>query len=203
MKILIIGDSFAADWTAKYNTLVGWPNLLAKHHAVVNLAQAGVGEYKIYKQLLSVADVSKFDLVIVAHTSPYRVHTRKHPKHFGDKLHNNADLMYSDIEYHLSKVGNFLNRALRSAYNFFAHHFDYEYQEDIYMLLRNKINQLVGNTKCLVVTNSTIDLKFVTENNVTDISYLQTTYPGLANHLSDIGNQLAFKQILNKINEIT
>ena len=48
-NILIIGDSFAADWTVKYPTVVGWPNLLAKNYNVVNLAQAGAGEYKIYQ----------------------------------------------------------------------------------------------------------------------------------------------------------
>jgi hypothetical protein len=30
MKILIIGDSFAADWSVKYNDYAGWPNLLAQ-----------------------------------------------------------------------------------------------------------------------------------------------------------------------------
>ena len=50
MKILICGDSFAADWTVKYPGQ-GWPNMLAEIHEVTNLAQAGCSEYKILKQL--------------------------------------------------------------------------------------------------------------------------------------------------------
>ena len=64
MKILICGDSFAADWTIKYPDKKGWPNLLAEHHNVINLAQAGCGEYKILLQLLSV-DFTQFDQIIV------------------------------------------------------------------------------------------------------------------------------------------
>jgi len=48
MKILICGDSFAADWTVKYPGQ-GWPNMLAQQHEIVNLAQAGCSEYKIFK----------------------------------------------------------------------------------------------------------------------------------------------------------
>ena len=102
MHVLIVGDSFAADWSAKHCDLFGWPNLLAKHHTVTNLAQAGVSEYKIYKQLISV-DLSQFDLVIVAHTSPYRVVTRSHPVHYNNSLHKHADLLFGDIEYHYKK----------------------------------------------------------------------------------------------------
>ena len=60
MKILIVGDSFAADWSVKYNDYHGWPNLLAQKFEVTNLAKAGVGQYKIYKQLQNIDD---FDLV--------------------------------------------------------------------------------------------------------------------------------------------
>ena len=50
MKILICGDSFAADWTIKYPGQ-GWPNMLSQQYEIVNLAQAGCSEYKILKQL--------------------------------------------------------------------------------------------------------------------------------------------------------
>ena len=48
-KILIAGDSFAADWTVKYKG-EGWVNTLCKDYDVTNVAQAGVSEYKIYNQ---------------------------------------------------------------------------------------------------------------------------------------------------------
>ena len=63
MKVLVVGDSFAADWSVKHKNSVGWPNLLAKDFDVTNLAQAGVSEYKIYQQVLSV-DTCQFDLVL-------------------------------------------------------------------------------------------------------------------------------------------
>ena len=48
-KILIIGNSFACPWhKPKYD---GWPTLLGKQFQVDNLAEAGVGEYKILRQL--------------------------------------------------------------------------------------------------------------------------------------------------------
>ena len=54
MHLLIIGDSFAADWSVKYADKKGWPNFLAEKYSVTNLAQAGCSEYKIKKQLDSV-----------------------------------------------------------------------------------------------------------------------------------------------------
>jgi hypothetical protein len=99
-RVLIIGDSFGADWSVKYRDYPGWPSLLARVYSVVNLAQAGISEYKIYKQLLSVTDLDSYEYVIVSHTSPYRVTTNSHPVHANDLLHNNADLIFNDIEYH-------------------------------------------------------------------------------------------------------
>jgi hypothetical protein len=58
-KLLICGDSFAADWTVKVKEK-GWVNLLAQDYKVTNLAQAGCSEYKILKQLQSV-NLDKFD----------------------------------------------------------------------------------------------------------------------------------------------
>ena len=52
-KILIVGDSFAADWSIKHKECNGWVNMLCDDFFVTNIAQAGVSEYKIYKQLLS------------------------------------------------------------------------------------------------------------------------------------------------------
>ena len=47
MKILVAGDSFAAEWPGDD----GWVKLLAQSHEVTNVAQAGCGEYKIFKQI--------------------------------------------------------------------------------------------------------------------------------------------------------
>jgi hypothetical protein len=200
MKILIVGDSFAADWSAKYKEALGWPNLLAEHHTITNLSQAGVGEYKIYKQLMSV-NLSNFDLVIIAHTSPYRVHTRKHPVHLQNKFYKNADLIYADIEYHLTSITNWFNKSLQSASKFFVHHYDEKFQETIYELIRDKINTLIGSTKCIVIHTHIVPNKFLNEKTVIDINE-QVLTPNLANHLSKESNRIVCIQILDKLNEI-
>ena len=48
MNILIVGDSFAAPSNEKYT----WYNRLSQKHTIKNIAEAGVGEYKILKQIL-------------------------------------------------------------------------------------------------------------------------------------------------------
>jgi hypothetical protein len=102
MKIFIAGDSFAADWSIKYPTMQGWPNMLADIHTVTNAAEAGCGEYKILKQLTSHA-LADYDAIIVSHTSPYRIHTNFHPVHGKDKLHYNSDFIYEDCRAHKLK----------------------------------------------------------------------------------------------------
>ena len=91
-KILIAGDSFAADWTVKHIG-GGWVNLLTKDFKVKNVAEAGVSEYKIYKQLLN-QNLVDYDHIIVSHTSAYRIPIEEHPIHKDDILHNNCDLIF-------------------------------------------------------------------------------------------------------------
>ena len=99
MKILICGDSFAADWSIKYPERLGWCNWLSENHSVTNIAQAGAGEYKLLKQIQA-TDLNKFDAVIVSHASPNRLYCTAHPVHNNDVLHHNADLIYADIKDH-------------------------------------------------------------------------------------------------------
>ena len=77
MRVLIAGDSFAADWQVKYPTQAGWPNLLVDKYTVTNIAQAAVSEYKILKQIQSV-DLNQYDSIIISHASPNRIHCVKH-----------------------------------------------------------------------------------------------------------------------------
>jgi hypothetical protein len=122
MKILIAGDSFATVWP---DSQLGWPTLLAKKYDVVNLAQAGIGEYKILKQIES-QEINNFDLVIVSHTSPSRLHTKNHPVH-KEGFHKNCDLILND----LINRSTFRNHSLKAAQEYFKYHYDDEYQIDI------------------------------------------------------------------------
>jgi hypothetical protein len=69
MKILLVGDSFGADWTVKYSNNYGWPNMLASKYVLDNRCLAGSSEYKIRNQLVKhlTDDITH---CIVVHTSP-------------------------------------------------------------------------------------------------------------------------------------
>lgn len=201
MHVLIVGDSFAADWSAKHRDSFGWPNLLAKHHDVTNLAQAGVSEYKIHKQLISV-DLTQFNLVIVAHTSPYRVVTRHHPVHYNNSLHKHADLLFGDIEYHYKKTfKGFFNKSVRCAYNFFSLHFDHEYQELSYQLIVERIEKLLCDIPSITLVTPVALENCITAKNLVTIGDDQIE-SGSSNHLSRDANQQLFNVLLQKINEI-
>ena len=200
MKILIVGDSFSADWSVKYKNTFGWPLLLNDKYNVTNCSQAGIGEYKIYKQLVSV-NLDDYDMVIVTHTSPYRVTTKQHPVHHTDLLHSNADLLFSDIEYHARSFGSIFNRSLKAAYGFFIWHADDEYQELVYRLLVNEIDRLLNNKNVIVIVSPLVPINFIQQKHQIHIPETEVT-PGLPNHLSAEYNQIIFDQIVKKINDI-
>jgi hypothetical protein len=203
MKILIIGDSFAADWSLKYSDYPGWPKLLSCDYSVTNLAQAGVSEYKIWLQVDSVANLSEYDLVIVSHTSPYRIHTPTHPVHHNDPLHKHADLMLADCEYHASRIKFWFNSALSSAVGFYRYHFDKKYFETLYIMFRERINQKLSNHNVIVINNLPGNIDFATEPVVLDFSKLWEQEPGLINHYSDTGNQTIYQKIKHTIEIMT
>jgi len=130
LKILVAGDSFAAEWPGNS----GWVKLLAQEHPVTNVAQAGVSEYKILKQIQN-ENLQDYDAVIVSHTSPSRVHTLDHPLH-KDGLHKDCDLLWTDIEDRPS----LFNPSLKAAKGYFKYHYDDNYYQTIYSLLRKEIN---------------------------------------------------------------
>jgi hypothetical protein len=202
MQILIFGDSFAADWTVKYPTKVGWSNLLATKYSVKNLAQAGVSEYKIYQQVMSVTDLSQFDFFIIAHTSPYRVVTRKHPVHYNDLLHQNSDLVLNDVFYHVRTVKGYFNRSLRAAKKYIEYHYDADYYSTTYNLFVDQINKQLPDNKTILIGNS-LNYETVANNkNLIDCRQIQKTHPGLINHFSDIGNRLVYESIDNRIKKL-
>jgi hypothetical protein len=57
------------------------------------------------------------------------------------KSHNQADLIYSDIEWHLKQ--NKDNSVLAAAKDYFNNIYDQEYHEDIYCLIQNQIEHIL------------------------------------------------------------
>jgi hypothetical protein len=189
LKILIAGDSYAAQWDEPG----GWPELLSQKYPCINVAQAGVTEYKILKQLQN-CSLDYFDCIIVSHTSPSRVHTRKHPIH-KEGLHANCDLIYNDIADRIS----LFNPSLRSAQDYFKYHYDDEYQNDIYSLIRKEIRRLLGSRRYISITHNEISTKYAVEHNNISYSTVWKQHRGNINHYTLKGNQIVYRSLLDII----
>lgn len=200
MKVLLAGDSFAADWSVKYPTWIGWPNLLAKMHDVTNLAQAGAGEFRIYQQLCSV-DLDLFDAIVVTHTSPHRVITRQHPIHSDDVLHANADLIFSDIEYHRNSWRFCFDPAVSSAYGYFLYHHDEAFADWVYDTLLDQISQICRDRRCVTIASPLLPDR-VRDPDVMITIESHHIVANLANHLSCEGNRWVFEKVIDKIAKI-
>lgn len=186
-KLLICGDSFAADWTVKYEGC-GWVNFLEQSYKVTNLAQAGCSEYKILKQLRSV-NLDKFDLVLVSHTSPYRLYIDEHPVHYKDKLHKNSCLLYSDVMEHLPN-----NPNLKPIVEYFDKYFNIEYAEHMHNLLLREIDELCGYDTLHISHINWDNLykfdNFINFNNVFE------KHRGMMNHYDMQGNEIVYERVL-------
>lgn len=192
IKILIAGDSFAALYPGASQ---GWPNLLSKNHNIKNIAQAGVSEYKILNQIKS-ENLNQYDLVIVSHTSPSRVHIKKHPVHLTE-LHKNCDLIYTDIE----EKNHWFNKKILAAKLFYKHIYDDEYQIDIYNLLRKEINSLI-DIPYIGLGHVPIVSKFKIEENFLDFSSIWPLYKGETNHYNIEGNHEIYKSLTKEIERV-
>ena len=191
-KILICGDSFAADWTIKYTELTGWPNLFDKTYEVTNLAQAGCCEYKIYLQLKSV-DINNYDIILVSHTSPYRIYVKEHPVHNNNILHKNSDLIYPDLKEH-SKT----NRELDSIIDFFEKYFDENYAKFTHNLICKEIDLMLQYYNGNVIHITNLYWKDLYQfDNMINFEFLFKKHRGLMNHYTNEGNQIIFNTINN------
>lgn len=189
-RLLIAGDSFAARYPNDKGH--GWPLLFRELYDVTNVAQAGVGEYKILKQLQKF-NLIQFDFVVVAHTSPYRVHTRE--SIHKTELHKNCDLLLSDIE---AKRFTF-NPAVNSAKGYFKYHFDPDYYQDMYELIRKEIDNITKHVPTLHIDHFEPALKYAHEKNCLDLSGMWPYYKGNINHYSVEGNQIVCARIEERL----
>ena len=189
LRILIAGDSFAAEWPGTH----GWSKMLAEHHDVKNVAQAGVSEYKILKQLQN-SKFDNYDIVIVSHTIHSRVHTNKHPIH-KKGLHKDCDLIYSDI----IDRSSLWNSSLHSAQGYFMHHYDDNYYQTIYKLLRKEIYTILADKKYLSISHHNIPKEFIFEDNHLSFNKIWQKNKGNENHYNNTGNKKVLKIILDKL----
>jgi len=187
MKLLIVGDSFAADWTAKHPGCQGWPNLLSDTDNVTNIAQAGCSEYRIYQQLKS-QNLNDYDGVIISHTSPYRLYVPAHPVHKNDVLHANSDLIYEDVREH----------KLASLIEYFEKYFDLEYAEFVHTLIGKEIDSLTKNVFSLHLWHVPGNLPCEPKYKL-DCTTIWKNNPGLINHYSDKGNKIIYNSVRQQL----
>lgn len=192
MKLLIMGDSWAADWSSKYTDYAGWPELIAEQLTVTNIAQAGVSQYSIYRQFEQL-DHYEYDKIIISITSPYRLYTPQHPYHTTG-LHQNADLIYADCEYHASQHPD--NESLVTAANYFKHHFDTEYAELLHHVWVDKCLDQCDPDKTIVTSNIQHNSEYVAVHQYVDGYPVWQSYPGKINHLNAEGNQVFAQNLL-------
>lgn len=181
--ILIVGDSFAADWTKKYKG-VGWVNMLESDFNVTNIAEAGVSEYKILKQLDSV-NVSEYDYVIVSHTSAYRIPVKEHPIHSNDILHKNCDLIYTDLKEHQE------NPLAKIAVDFYSYLYDVDYAVFTHELILKEIQTKYPNLIHITFFDSF-------NQSISNVKLFENVFlnnKGQMNHLNDRGNKIIYNNI--------
>jgi len=178
-RILIIGDSFSA------NTL-GWPSMIGED--ITNLSQNGVGEYKIMLQARK-TNLTRFETIIVCHTSPWRVHTRFHPIHHDNQSRNENDFLLSDVEYHSKH-----NKQMLEVKKYLEKYMDPSYQMDMYRLIVNELKTIPNS---LHITFHDVQDTSIIENNYHSI-WLEN--PGTINHMNDKGNFEVSKHIKELIN---
>ena len=187
MQILILGDSWAADWSSQHDQYAGWPNILADRYIVTNVAQAGVSQYSITQQLNQITPAD-YDRVIVSITSPYRLYTPQHPVHT-EGLHANSDLIYTDLEFHLTEQPD--NKRIQSAIGFYKHHFDTEQAEYVHQLLVEDTLKDCDPLYTIVTSNIADNEQYVPAGfRYCEGHDIYQSYPGRINHMNEEGNHL-------------
>lgn len=172
MKIFLFGDSFAVN-------SIGWSSMLGLE--VQNFAQNGIGEYKVFKEVMKNLN---FDKAIISHTSPWRVHTRNHPIHKDSQDRPHNDFMLNDVEYY-SRT----NKEMKLVNNYLTTYFDPEYQIDIYNVLVKELLKIKNTIH--ISFHDPDDTKLIKNN----YYHIWKKYPGDINHMSLEGNQLAAEEI--------
>ena len=187
--ILIVGDSFAENFNQSNES---WTFLLSAHTNLTNLARAGCGEYKILKQLQSV-DLSKFDQIIISHTSFTRFHVEHNPFYSNGK-HSHCDLIYEDV---LNKPDSKVKEHLLFLFEKLV---DIDYQQFVYDSVCKEIKKILTNKVCLHLNffdkNIILQKHF---DNILELREIWKKHPGHINHMNQQGNVMVYEKIFNLI----
>ena len=191
-NLLIVGDSFSSE---SLSGLSGWPVLLQQDFNVTNLSKPGIGEYKILQQVKSV-DLEKYDLLLLSHTSPNRVHTLTNPLYPPNHLYSNSDIIFTDAE---SKINQ--HPIARDIVGYYKYIFDLDYYKFIHNSCCQEIDQLTKNTKVLHITHfDWTDLYQF--NSMINFYNFWLDNRGDVAHYTKQANQTIYNQLQIKLQEI-
>lgn len=173
-KIWIFGDSFASSKADE-----SWTQLLSAWGQVVNKAQNGSSEYRIWKTYQQNKEfIGANDRVIFCHTSHSRIFLKNTESLLSRLLpsHPFCDIIFGDI---ISKKENKFINVLRTIW-------DDEYFEDTYNLLVNDLKN----------TPKSVHINFFETGLYNSI---WRTCPGKINHLSITGNLLVLQELARRL----
>jgi len=195
-RLLILGDSFSADWRQDYPNSKGWPTLLEESFSVTNLSQCGCSEYRIARQLETV-DPADFDYVVVSHTSPYRLYAPHHPAYDCNSMHRHCDFLYSDVEAHHE-----LYPELLCVKEYFETFFDLEHAKFQHRLTIEHIERTLTEYAIPVLHIAHIDWQeLYTPQFFRCYSDIWQKERGTINHYTDRGNKTVAQDIVDYFNK--
>jgi hypothetical protein len=188
-NLLIVGDSFSSE---QISDQFGWPVLLKEDFKVTNLSGPGIGEFKILQKLQSV-DLNKFDLIIISHTSPNRIHCQYNPLYPDGHVYRNSDVIFADAE---SKI------ITTSAANHLVYYYKYIFDETYYQFIHRcccrEIDQLTQNQKVLHITHFDWDKLYVFPGMINYYNFWLRNR-GEYSHYTKEANIILYQQIKEKL----
>lgn len=200
MNILILGDSWSADWSEKNSEFKGWPELLATKYNVTNVSEAGVSQYKICKQIEN-SNYQDYDLIICSITSPNRIYSKSKINKVS-KFHKNCDLIFQDIEFAVAQGDS--TPEITSALNYFIYHWDKDYADFVHQLKVDWCYDHLKNYNTIFTSIIDDSKKFLPSDAIfIDGFEIFETYPGNINHLSEEGNNIFFKNLTDKLMQVS
>lgn len=184
----LFGDSFG--YQKKDEPYPSWVDLLSQQHAVDNHCECGVSEYKILKQL-ETANLDKYNVIIVTHTSYSRVFVEHNPLHADSKYHKNCDILAADVE---SRNDEF-SRACQLYYKYI---FNDDHARDMYNLILKEIDRMLNGKTAIHMTH--FDHAGLHKfNRLLEFNNLFLANRGPVNHYTEFANKLVADRVLLEI----
>lgn len=191
MKVAVIGDSFSCDQHS-----ISWLKLLqSAGHTILNFSQRGIGQYRIYKNIVANIDqIKNCSWTVVWHTNPDRIYVNDHAKFASRNLHSHShmDLMAND-----AMNSDAAWQAVASTYYKFF--FDQDQQNLYHQLLVQEIQHTLLNSSHTVHCSG-FDLPALPcYHSVKSFAGTRQQHPGDCNHFDHVGNQLVYEYISGEI----